>query len=150
MPTLNPINKSFNLQGLCESNFRKIFQLAPHLLNIKCDATAQANGRPELLVRIVDRQRHTVTLELTHHFSLKQENNKELGLIIRVYLDARSAEVMCRTPRGYSDYQVDHRPSPETVLDYKWTVNYFLEKWLNHCLEQGYLFGRRKNVEMAI
>ena len=149
-PTLNPINKSFNLQGLCESNFRKLFQLAPHLLNIECDTTAKANGGPELLVRILDRQRYTVTLILTHHFALEREANKEPELEIRVYLDARSAEVIGRIPRGDSAGRMNHRPSPETVLDDKWTVNYFFEKWLNHCLGQGYLFDRSKNVEMAV
>jgi uncharacterized protein YqiB (DUF1249 family) len=151
MQTLNPINKSFNLQGLCESNFRKLFQLVPHLLNIEYEATSQANGRPALLVRIVDRSRYTVTLVLTHHFALEREANKEPELRIRVYLDARSAEVICRsTPLNHSAGRVDHRPSPEIVLDHKWTVNYFLEKWLNHCLEQGYFFGRSKNVEIAV
>ena len=28
----------------------------------------------------------------------------------------------------------------QEMVDYKWSLNYFLEKWLSHCLDHGYQF----------
>ncbi|MGH8550445.1 MAG: hypothetical protein ACRERU_17960, partial [Methylococcales bacterium] len=60
---LNPVNKSRILQTLCESNFHKLFRLAPDLSRIKTLATAEASGRPKLYIRILERNPYTLTLE---------------------------------------------------------------------------------------
>jgi len=27
------------------------------------------------------------------------------------------------------------------IMNYKWRLNYFLQKWLDHCLKKDYLFS---------
>ena len=140
--SLNPINKSRILQTICESNFHKLFRLAPDLPRIRSKAIANAGGRPALYIRILERNPYTITLELTHHFEATGNEGGEPAVKVRVYLDTRSAEVLCDTWRPTVSLVLQKNPAPEIVLDYKWTINYFLERWLDHCIEQGYCFGR--------
>ena len=146
-PSLDPINKSRMLQTLCESNFHKLFRLAPDLLCIQSAAMARASGRPALYIRILERNRYTLTVELTHHF--ETEGRFEPAVKIRVYLDAKSAEVL-RDPHRLSERNaIQKNPAPEIVLEYKWTLNYFLDRWIDHCIEQGYRFERREKPEQV-
>lgn len=148
--SLNPINKSCILQTLCETNFHRLFRLAPDLLRIKTTATAQASGNPTLYIRILERNRYTLTLELTHRFEFENEGRVEPAVKIRVYLDAKSAEVLRDTSRALVRHALQNNPAPEIVLEYKWTVNYFLERWLDHCIEQGYRFDRSEATEQVV
>lgn len=145
--SLNPINKSRILQTICESNFHKLFRLAPDLLGIRSSAIASAGDRPALYIRILERHPYTVTMELTHHFEANRDEAGEPAVKIRLYLDAKSAEVLRDTWRPLVDHVFQKNPAPEIVLDYKWTINYFLERWLDHCIEQGYRFGRTDAIE---
>ncbi|MGH8557182.1 MAG: DUF1249 domain-containing protein [Methylococcales bacterium] len=140
LSSLNPVNKSSILQTLCESNFHKLLLLAPDLLRIEYSATAKARGLPKLYIRIMDRKPYTLTMELTHRFESEDEGRIEPRVNIRVYLDAKSAEVLRDTTRPLAARILQKNPAPEVVLEYKWTINYFLERWLDHCIDQGYRF----------
>ncbi len=142
MSALNLVNKSYWLEKICESNYRKLLSLVPDLddLNESKSAVANAEGKPTLYLRLIQRAPYTLTLELTHRFQQELEAF-EPAVQIRVYLDVKAAEVL-------SDY---HRPlvadalkagsSGQKVLDYKWSLNYFLDKWLDHCLQNRYRFS---------
>lgn len=147
MSTLKPINKSYILQTLCESNFYKLFTLAPNLLGFDEISSARAAGRPTLYIQILERNPYTLTMELTHRFSEENTGIIEPAVKIRVYLDTKSAEVLRNTFHPQVTHAFKKNPSPETILDYKWTINYFLEKWLDHCIEQGYRFNQNETVE---
>lgn len=148
--SLNPVNKSCILQTLYETNFHKLFRLAPDLLRIKASAVAEASGRPALYIRILERNRYTLTMELTHRFEFEDEGGAEPAVKIRVYLDAKSAEVLRDMSRPLVRHALRGNRAPEFVLEYKWTINYFLERWLDHCLEQGYRFDRSEAAERAV
>jgi uncharacterized protein len=148
--SLNPVNKSCVLQSLCESNFHKLFRLAPDLLRIQCCATAETSGRPTLYIRILERNPYTLTVELTHRFESEIDGRVEPAVKIRIYLDAKSAEVLRDTSRPLRFQVPQKNPAPEIVLDYKWTINYFLERWLDHCIEQGYRFNRGGMIESVV
>lgn len=150
LSNLNPVNKSCLLQTLCESNFHKLFRLAPELTRIKKLAAAEASGRPTLYIRILNRNPYTLTLELTHRFESDNEGRAEPAVKIRVYLDAKSAEVLRDTSRALGRHALKNNPAPEIVLEYKWTVNYFLERWLDHCILQGYRFSHSEASEHAV
>lgn len=147
MPTLRPVNKSYILQTLCESNFYKLFRLAPGLLRINKTSSAQARERPTLYLQILERNPYTLTMELTHRFDSESAGRVEPAVKIRIYLDAKSAEVLHNTSHRQNVRALQKNPAPETILDHKWTINYFLERWLDHCIEQGYRFGQREEVE---
>lgn len=139
MSVLDPVNKSYWLAHLCEANYRKLNRLIPSLASISA-AAAQAEGKPALLVRLIERSPYTLTMELTHSFERGYEALREPALRIRVYLDAGAAEVLSDRERPDVQQALPTYPDIQGVMDYKWCLNYFLSQWLDHCLQSRYCF----------
>jgi uncharacterized protein YqiB (DUF1249 family) len=141
MSLVHPVNTSLCLEKLCESNFQKLFSLIPDLCSFQHKATGETINKPALHLRIIDRTNHTLTVELTHRFDKNLEDFKlEPAIKIRVYLDANLAEVLKDHQRPIvSTIYKDPRQSVE-IMNYKWRLNYFLQKWLDHCLQTNYQF----------
>jgi uncharacterized protein YqiB (DUF1249 family) len=141
MSLLNPINKSFCLEQICESNYQKLLTLIPNLAHFKDTAIGLAPCHTSLQLTVIERTAYTLTIELSHCFA-----NNTLDLIvpalrIRVYLDAQLAEVLSDHARaGVSKVFRDVGLSRD-IMNYKWRLNYFLQKWLDHCLGKGYQFN---------
>lgn len=138
MSRFRPRNKSYWLAQLCESNFRQLCELVPDLASLAHDTTAKAQGKPPLHLKVVDRSAYTVTLELSHCFGLDVERRFEPGVCVRVYLDGKCAEALPEPRPQATD--------TAKLLDEKWSSNYFLQRWLEHCLRNRYRFGRTANV----
>ena len=138
MNQLNPVNKSFCLHQLFESNYLKLLRLIPELHYIQSSSmTAQLYKKPALKLIVIEKTTHTLTIQLGF-FSDDGETalgDTESSLNIRIYLDTKSAEVMTVSANLLSIPSKDY---PKAALDAKWPDNYLLDKWLNHCLSQGY------------
>jgi uncharacterized protein YqiB (DUF1249 family) len=80
-------------------------------------------------------------LELTHDFARGYALLAEPAVRLRVCLDARTVEMLSDTARPGVHEALRQRPEPEAILDYKWSLNYFLARWLEHCLSGRYRFG---------
>jgi uncharacterized protein len=140
MSFLNPVNKSICLEQVCESNFRKIFQLIPDLLGLQENANGFAVNDSALHLEVIERTPYTMTVELSHCFGVGLEELVEPAVKIRIYLDAKLAEVLSDHVRAkVSDVYKDPAQSLD-IMNYKWRLNYFLQKWLDHCLKKEYCF----------
>ena len=137
---VRPVNKSLCLQQLCENNYRKLLLLIPNLLEFKRNATGFCVTKPNLHLRIIERAPYTITLELSHQFNRKLSAFLEPAVIIRLYLDARLIEVRRDHERTHVNQAITDPGLSKEIMDYKWTLNYFLDKWLNHCLRSDYDF----------
>ncbi len=140
MLSLSIFNKSFCLQTLCESNYCKLLQLAPNLTELPETTTFLSDGKPSLHLKILNRSPFTLTAELSHCFSHENEIKFEPAVKIQIYLDSKSTEVLRDHIRPHAAQGIKDFPNPKAVMDYKWTQNYFLERWLDHCLQIGYQF----------
>lgn len=143
MSFINPVNKSICLEQVCESNYQKLLKLIPDLMAFKATAIGLAPHHSTLHLEIIERTPYTLTVELSHSF------NKSLApaVKIRIYLDAQLAEVLSDHARaGVAQVFKDPGLSRE-IMNYKWRLNYFLQKWLDHCLKKDYLFS--VNAEAA-
>lgn len=141
MSLVNPVNKSICLEQVCESNYQKLFKLIPDLMAFKETAIGFAPHHTMLHLEIIERTPYTMTLELSHCFNKNNEEFLAPAVKIRVYLDAHLAEVLSDHVRaGVSDVFKDPGLSRE-IMNYKWRLNYFLQKWLDHCLKKDYLFS---------
>lgn len=139
MPTLRPIHPLRTLQDLCESNYRKLRRLIPDLAAVDDHAVAYQGNRPALYLKLLNRSPYTVLLELSYCFQPDDAvPSFEPALLLRVYLDAGMVEVIADYERPQLRFNrlVDHE-----VLEHKWQMNYFLDKWLDHCLQRGYCFA---------
>lgn len=139
MSVLEPVEKSYWLSKLCEANFERLLRLAPNLPGMARSAAARAEGKPTLHLELLEHSPYTLTLELSHCFGLG-EPLLEPAVRIRVYLDARAAEVLSDHARPAVQHPRRGGQARE-VMDYKWRLNYFLSQWLDHCLASNYCFG---------
>ena len=140
MSFVNPINKSYCLEIICESNYQKLLRLVPDLLSFKESATGIAHHQSNLYLKVLALSPYTMTIELSHCFNTPSDRFVEPALHIRLYLDAQIAEVLNDHNRPQVT-QVYKNPSLSTeIMNYKWRLNYFLQKWLDHCLKKQYQF----------
>ncbi|MDD1650377.1 MAG: DUF1249 domain-containing protein [Methylococcaceae bacterium] len=141
MSAFTPVEKSLCLQKICEANYGRLARLVPDLLQIGHAATARVAGKPALHLRVLERSPFTLELELTHDFEGGQAVYLEPAVRIRVCLDARTVEMLCDAARPLVHDALRHGTEPAAVLDYKWSLNYFLSRWLDHCIAGQYRFG---------
>ena len=140
MAKVNPVNKSLCLQNVCETNYRKIFCLIPNLRNIADSAKGIAHGKPVLHVQILEQTPYTKTIQLSYYFEHEAEVLLEPAVKIRLYFDVCIAEVLRDYKRTEVANAIDDIGRSKDIMDYKWKLNYFLEKWLDHCLKNDYSF----------
>lgn len=139
MSAILPANKSYWLQRVCETNYAKLQRLLPDLADLKQVALEDDTGKPALYARLLERTPYTITLELTHYFPDTSSGVlPEPAVKVRVFLDAKTAEVLCADAAPTVHDAFRRHPPAKAVLDYKWRLNYFLEKWLDHCLSLNY------------
>lgn len=150
MSVFYPVKKSLWLQQICEANFHKLCILIPDMLRVEDNACASCiPGMPKLHLRTLERSAYTVTMELTHDFSVEFEALHEPAVRIRVCFDSRTAEVLNDHERPTVNEVFGHDRNHGAILDYKWSLNYFLNQWLDHCLSKNYRFRVFELEEIA-
>lgn len=148
MSRFRPRNQSYWLAQLFESNYGKLRQLIPDLLELNGDAVAVSSGKPALALTLIERSRYTLTIDLHYRFDSAQQRIAESRFRIRVYLDGKCAEALNEVRRvDESSPRVQNRRRCAQRLEDKWTANYFLERWLSHCLQNQYRFARSSRAE---
>ncbi|GAB6141029.1 hypothetical protein JCM14076_17580 [Methylosoma difficile] len=138
MSLLNPVNTSLCLEQVCTSNYQKLLKLIPNLSAFKHAAVGVSRQDAHLYVTVLERSIYTMTIELSHNTVGKAGQTLQPAVKIRLYLDAQLAEVLSDHVRPEVS-QVFQNPSlSREIMFYKWRLNYFLQKWLDHCLLKGY------------
>jgi len=112
---IRPVNKSFCLQTLCEENYQKYCRLVQ-------PAEQSHAGTETIKIATLETGPFTRTI-LLHTQAAPKPIFK-----CRVYLDTKSIEVIAiDNNKATKAEQYSH---PRHVLNSKWRLNYFLEKWL--------------------
>ena len=128
----------------CEANYVRLMRLMPMLVDghRSTFAITLGDSEPQVILRIVERHKYTTVIELSQlngreHESGNAGNMPETQLEVRVYHDAKSAEVITfqdqrrfRAVYGYPNRQMRHP-------DEKVQVNRFLGEFLQMCIEHG-------------
>jgi len=140
MALITPINTSLCLEQLCASNFQKLLQLIPDLAAIKNAAVGVAPRHANLHLTVIDHSPYTLTVELNHCFSQHLDGLLAPALRIRIYMDAQLAEVLSDNDRASVARTFPDARQSREIMHYKWRLNYFLQKWLDHCLGKNYRF----------
>lgn len=116
---VRPVNKSFCLQMLCEQNFTRFNALHPvSTLTTKAHQTIRA--------RVLERGPYTYTVLID-----SQSFNPsvlDVQFKCRIYIDTQSIEVI--SIEGSNSPATPDFASPKACLNYKWNINYLLEKWI--------------------
>lgn len=128
------------LMDLYERNYIGIRRLIPAMPPASIRLVSQVPEGLSLHLEIIERFRYTTELSLTYYFMRADGRSAEPDLRIRVYHDARLAEVMAAHLRRWPAFQLDDERGADSQLRSRWRVNRFLYKWLNYCFHQGHCF----------
>lgn len=136
---------------LYERNYVQLRLLIPDLRHGPITTTiSQVPGCMTLYLQLTEQSPYTSTLRLTYRFietasdGQKVRATAEPDLTIRVYHDARSAEVM----RGLLHGQ--QHPRKTRGLDGSWHLNRFLYKWLRYLLYRGHGFRLSEQPQVSV
>lgn len=133
-----PVRSFANLMELYENNYIFIRRLVPDLDRMPVDVVSCVPGAVDLRLIFQERTRYTTTLTLTHVFDDDVETSPDLD--IRVYHDARTAEVFPSSSiKSFGLWERQPQPDPRS-LAWRWEVNRFLFRWLRYCLGEGHRF----------
>ncbi|MFK8027691.1 MAG: DUF1249 domain-containing protein [Gammaproteobacteria bacterium] len=135
-------NTFAGLMEIYENNYIKLKKLCGNLHVLHDYNASHVNQGLDLHLRVIERTKYTITLNLTYRFQEHNDNTpRELpNVLVRVYFDAMQAEVLHREMK----WGVPKR-SEDSSLCNKWRDNRFLYKWLSFCIAQGHVF----NTEMS-
>ncbi|MCX7085707.1 MAG: DUF1249 domain-containing protein [Methylococcales bacterium] len=136
MSFVNPVNKSFCLEKVCESNFQKLLKLIPDLPLFTEHHIGNSKMNAGLQITLITLSPYTMTIELNHCLNINEHKLLAPAIQVRIYFDMQIAEVLSDNDREivqkiYKDKRLSHE-----IMQYKWELNYFLQKWLDHCLNK--------------
>jgi uncharacterized protein YqiB (DUF1249 family) len=121
----------------CDANYLRLIKLFPALREDDVSVFGVVAGEQPVEVRfeVLERAPYTTLVRLTQVPAGTW--NARLSLCVRLYHDARSAEVVeyqgNRHFRACYDYPNEHMRQP----DEKAQINRFLGEYLSYCLEHG-------------
>ncbi len=123
--------------NLYEANYKRLLRLVPFVRESEGVTLLEIGELPEMKLEVVEHCRYTTVVALTCHLSSAQAWMTDPNMKIRLYHDAKVAEVIacqnhCRFEARY--------PYPNRKMfsrHEKRQVNVFLGEWLEHCLAKG-------------
>ncbi len=126
------------LQDLQTELFRQLQLLIPDQVAHYDSFQSQVPGSPLLRMDILERHPYTDFLRLTYQFEKDQQTEIAPDAHIRIYNDARLAEVTSFDPeQGFT--RLAHPDFPQHQLFQRtWRQNQALDKWLGYLLHQGH------------
>ena len=116
------------LMELYENNYIFLRRLVPQLDGHRDAQISSVDHGPDLHLEVIERCPYTTNLLLTHCFSQHPDSESLPDLRVRIYHDARVAEVL---PEPHQ---------PHLSLAARWASNRFLNRWLRYCLGEGHAF----------
>ena len=129
-----------SLMSLYESNYIRLSWLVPHLNDVSGTLVSEVQGDCPLHLTMGERSRYTTTISLTYLFEGDAGVVADPDLQIRVYHDARLAEVQsCARWHRHSMLESIRSQLARDLGD-RWLRNVMLNKWLDYCVERGHRF----------
>ncbi|MDX1594332.1 MAG: DUF1249 domain-containing protein [Gammaproteobacteria bacterium] len=132
-----PRNRLDRLMREYERNYERIRLLVPGLRRLRGRCVSRAPAMPDLHIEVLEQSAYTTTLVMNYALEIDGSRLPEPEVQVRVYHDARMAEVLAvREPGptgGRAWCSLRH-----SAMSRKWRFNRFLAKWLAYCLQQGH------------
>jgi uncharacterized protein YqiB (DUF1249 family) len=131
------------LMHLYEANYVRFLQLVSGMEQIEGESRSIRYDDVTLHIQILQRSRYTTTVQLTYLFAIDNQITRSPDLKVRIYHDARQAEVMscCRNDPETFDWL--EKSSCQSTMQWRWRMNRFFHKWLNYCLKSGHGFPQQ-------
>jgi uncharacterized protein len=131
-----------SLMSLYESNYIRLGWLIPNLTAIEGERVSNVNHDCPLHLHVDERSPYTTSLTLTYIFEDASAGRvADPDLQIRVYHDARLAEVQACARWHRHTILESIRSDLARALGDRWLRNVMLNKWLDYCVERGHRFA---------
>lgn len=130
-----------SLMTLYESNYIRLRWLVPDITVVQGSLVSTVEGDCPLHLQVEEHTRYTSTCKLTYFFEEADGLRADPDLVVRVYHDARLAEV--RSCARWHQHEVlqSLRWQCTHELGDRWARNIMLNKWLDYCVERGHRFA---------
>jgi uncharacterized protein YqiB (DUF1249 family) len=126
------------LQDLQTEIFRQLQLLIPDQVAHYDSFQSKVSGSPVLRMDILERHPYTHFLRLTYEFENGEDREIAPDAHIRIYNDARLAEVTAFNPdQGFTRLAHPYFPQQHLLMR-SWRQNQALDKWLGYLLHQGH------------
>ena len=135
------------LMGLYESNYLRAGWLAGDLAALVGRQVSQVGGDCDLVLTVEEQTPYTTTLNLTYAFAGQDGTEHLPDMVIRLYHDARLAEVLSLAGEHSHEWLRQWRSQAERELDQRWARNMMLNKWLEYCVDRGHRFQPRVSAK---
>jgi uncharacterized protein YqiB (DUF1249 family) len=137
-PRLYRPNRFGYLMGLYSENYLRLKRMfAPEKLQGSCFRSSVGDGL-DVRLDIIERHPYTIELRLTYDMADPVTGQPDPSAYVRIYRDARQAEVThCYVGRQWQD-ALGLYPSPKVMFGHRLRMNSFLNKWLEYLLAQGH------------
>ncbi len=134
------------LMELYETNYLRLRRLCPDLDRVEGVWVSKVPGASDLHLTVLERTPYTTRLHLTYAFATESGVRRQPDLMIRMFHDARQAEVVGRHCRRRGEDITLDAVAGVPGLTCRWRHNRFLFKWLGFCLVQGHRFALHEPV----
>ena len=116
-----------------DDNFERLMCLLPGLRNYG-EQVLDVKRQSGLHISVLEHHKYTTVVELAQHLPLGFLFVAQPSMIVRVYHDAKVAEVLSYQHRSRFKAKYDY-PNPDMCqVREKQRVNDFLGEWLDYCL----------------
>lgn len=129
------------LMGLYAENFHRLTRLfAPHTL-IAGSYVSSVDDGLDVRLDVIERHRYMLELKLSYCFIDCDTGVPAPSAYLRVYQDARVAEVTHCHPGKHLWQVLGPFPAARNVFQHRMRMNSFLSRWLEYLAEQGHSYG---------
>lgn len=126
------------LMGLYGENFHRLTRMFQPQSLAAGRYLSRIPGGLDLVVDVLEQHAYTVELRLSYRMHDDQTGQPDPSAYVRLYRDARQAEVThCYVGRHWQDVLGLH-PSVQEMLSHRMRMNSFLNKWLDYLDGQGH------------
>jgi len=111
---------------------------------------SRVEGSPVLRLEILERHPYTHFIRLTYDFEQRERERLAPDAHIRVYQDARLAEVTAFNAEQAFKRSAHPWYPTRPLLQRTWRENLALDKWLGYLIQQGHSFESMRTAERGI
>lgn len=122
---------------ICETNYARLQKLLPAGLSVREFRTSWHHHDYRVEIRREEEFAYTSTWSVSYWPETASPWFNPQTLMVRLYHDARMAEVVCMKRRKQLDGRYAY-PNPQMFQpDEKYQLNHHLAEWLTHCISSG-------------
>lgn len=131
-------NTFVGLMSLYESNYIKLNHLFPKIKQYDADRSIKSPFGNDIHLGISKKTKYTMIISMTYSFEESEIIEYEPNLIIKVYFDSRSAEVISIGKLSKKSKLRDITYQNKNIINELWRRNIILNKWLDYIIDCDY------------